>query len=1015
MHIDKHHDVMECSGRNGIKHRLPAGSSAVSFFLALFLWFSANPAVAMVETDSASQSSSGEAIGTAFLGEDVLWRPRESLIFHIWNEDGDGFEVDFTLRDMETYMQGQRPVKLWVVAPDGQVAAEKLIEPSRNPAGQERHRDGIYDMGQDFRYRAWHRAFSDNGYPEDRERNPYLEHPEKLDASKYSLRVPAAGKGAYRLVVLASWDNWISVDLDRPMPMAVHAGNGPLYVHPGRLAGGAYLYVPEFTRELGLAMTEEIEPFNWSLDLFDPQGERAAEIRADRFYNYAVYEPEYRGDVYRLEVEGETTGACLHIEGVPALLAPDRETAELFKRTIEIDDQERLTSHPFQRTLNRWRDGLTEAELAVDTDIDTSAINDQEIRGLVEETIEILAKQSPDPADEAYRGLTGGRGDIATMARAASTDHAENPFYADAALIRRIALGQIETHRGFQPHFSWRDNAQDLPTTFDLPVTNPFGGPLRSNYIDFEPGRKRHLENVLLPLKPYLDEALPGEIVEALKKPYELWTYARSVEHMGESSNKWAMNIDFMQGIGKLLDHPERIERLVDRQLDRLLTPAAVGRANPDPTPYRSQAGYTFAGPADIGMTGAGYVSEQWGFDAGYADNTERYMRNLFFARPEDGRIIEYFEQLYFINTHLSLPIDGRHPTDNLRRQIVSPSDSFSRLEQHTNRSGLPSELKDRITYGDLWHREPEPRRPWPALAEEPFTKVLDNQYYFINTGEYYSIHYGGEASPHWRTFNTSQAFGDGSADFVGYGDGMRGIPQRKSANPGGLSAVFVPGTGPTILALNQSPVYANTLWGMLPEPITEYCDGNMDPEMIACGFNDAVTSFCSESRVYRKRGEFIHAPISYSRTLRFQDDRIIVSLDFMAMRDLDLQELNEAIPFFAHGDRAFRFYDRDFRPINEWDAADSRPDAADLRAFWFGNPESGAGSTVIFEDTVESAWVKESADRSGRLHVNVRSLQLPMPNRLRAGQHHRLRYVIHSHSGPVAAEDLQQIAEELD
>ena len=52
----------------------------------------------------------GEVAGTDYLGPDVLWRPREWLIFHMHDSEGTGFDLTVTARDMNTYLQGQRPL-----------------------------------------------------------------------------------------------------------------------------------------------------------------------------------------------------------------------------------------------------------------------------------------------------------------------------------------------------------------------------------------------------------------------------------------------------------------------------------------------------------------------------------------------------------------------------------------------------------------------------------------------------------------------------------------------------------------------------------------------------------------------------------------------------------------------------------------------------------------------------------------------------------------------------------------
>ncbi|MCF7837909.1 MAG: hypothetical protein K9N49_04695, partial [Candidatus Marinimicrobia bacterium] len=134
-------------------------------------------------------------VGTDYLGPDVLWRPREWLVFHMLDDAGTGFDLEFTVRDMNIYMQGPRRVLFWVIGPEGETLHQSFMEDDGVVAGNEQYRDGIYDVYQDYRYREWHRIHSPGGYPPGKQRSPYLAHPERLPYRRTTATVPAGGPG----------------------------------------------------------------------------------------------------------------------------------------------------------------------------------------------------------------------------------------------------------------------------------------------------------------------------------------------------------------------------------------------------------------------------------------------------------------------------------------------------------------------------------------------------------------------------------------------------------------------------------------------------------------------------------------------------------------------------------------------------------------------------------------------------------------------------------------------------
>jgi hypothetical protein len=308
----------------------------------------------------------GVAPGTDWLGPDVLWRPREWLIFHMHDAEGGGFGLDLTVRDMNTYMQGPRPLHVAVVGPQDQILLRHLMPDDGITTGNDAQRDGIYDTYADFRYREWQRHHTDS--KPGKARSPYLHHPEQLPLRQLHLDVPDGGPGLYRVTIIASWDHWLSITPSRPIPTGVHPGPGPLYVVGNRLAAGAYLWVPATTQHLGLSLSEEIEPFRGKLELTNASGTVVAQRQARTFSTYIVDESPQPESVYRVSVSGPETGASLHIRGVPPVLSPDATTARLLHGGMEVDGAGRATLHHHQRVFDHWQDDLS-ASARLDTSV----------------------------------------------------------------------------------------------------------------------------------------------------------------------------------------------------------------------------------------------------------------------------------------------------------------------------------------------------------------------------------------------------------------------------------------------------------------------------------------------------------------------------------------------------------------------------------------------------------------------------------------------------------------------
>ncbi len=265
------------------------------------------------------------AADSEILGPGKYWRPRENMTFYLYDRMGGSFTLSVDVRDMNVYLEGARPAFLFLVDPNGKIVDRKFVEDDGVVKNDYVYKDGVSDLFMDFRYREYHRHNSPGGKIPGKKRSPLLDDPGKITPRAVTLSAPASSpKGTYRLAVSGCWDHWFSVTPSRKLEAGIHPGQCALYLYRDQLRK-AYLYLPENTRDLAIALSEEIEPFNWEVKT--PIGN----VRTSKnFYNFTVIRNAPRDRVIPFEVSGRTTGAMLHLNGAPFLLCESEEAAKLF-------------------------------------------------------------------------------------------------------------------------------------------------------------------------------------------------------------------------------------------------------------------------------------------------------------------------------------------------------------------------------------------------------------------------------------------------------------------------------------------------------------------------------------------------------------------------------------------------------------------------------------------------------------------------------------------------------------
>lgn len=873
-----------------LKRMISAGAAA--------LLLGAAGCIAPEKTENATPEERENAVGTAYLGEDVLWRPRENLLFHMKDELGSGFRLRFTVRDMNTYIHAPAPLYFQVVGPDDRILVSARLEDDGITGGNFVHQDGIYDPFADFRYRQYHRANTPGGMPPGKSRSPYLRNPEKLPFRVVELDVPAGGKGLYRVLVTGRWDHFISMTSDRPIPTAIHPGTGPLAV-VGKSLAKSWFYVPEDAKDIVISVTEEELPYSVKMTLRDESGKIVDSAKAKGFCTFLMPRNIRKGAVYQLEIAGAKPGTCLHGRGFPFVFAPDAATAKAIRGGLEMDEKGRTSLHHFTRVFRNWSDRLKAADLEVKAapGRHKKTLEFQKTKFTLKQVAEALKKQNLDPASPEFGSLEGrfprGPRYIDVLVAAASLDVPGNPYYGNRSLVNRCLLAAVPLMNRMSSIY--RFDGADMPFIRPDKVTEFWDVSTRSNWygLGLDPW------HVSIPsgLGRLLDQ-FPAEVRDSWKQVYRLWASGRKNMHVAEVSNQWGYNMSSMVRIYNWLGDAD-LKMEIQRAQRLVASPNLYGRIEPDRTSFDDRIGKL---DTDAGFTDAGYMPEQFGFDGEYTCEQTWLWGDIWKQFPCEDTV-RWFDRFNILKTHLTmLKRDGQEKNFNTFSHTCSPTDLNFRTRYMTHKNGQPAEMIGRVTYLDLWKGEKgvAPAKPWPCLEPGDFVRKIAEKYLFIKSGRTYSILYTGPRLQPWCDWSEIVLRGTNSLDLdgpaaMGYGG------YDRATKPGALSGVYMQGYGVAILGQNHTVGDSNTVWGRARKPLFRvWRKADVNPEVFASCYAQPEISFRENEKRYVIREKIPLVPLDVTRTLQFDGEKIHVRGEIRALADFDCQELNHSIPFAA-------------------------------------------------------------------------------------------------------------------
>lgn len=841
----------------------------------------------------------GKTAGTAYLGDDVLWRPRENLLFHMKDGLGTGFNLRFTVRDMNTYVHAPAPVYFQVAGPDDRILVSKRLEDDGITGGSFEHQDGIYDPFADFRYRQYHRANSPGGMPPEKTRSPYLRNPEKLPFRVVNLKVPAGGKGLYRVLVTGRWDHFISMTPDRPIPTAVHPGAGSLTA-VGKTLEKSWFHVPENAKDIVISVTEEELPYSAGITIRDESGKVLESVTAKGFCTFVMPKTIRKGAVYQLELSNTKPGTSLHGRGFPFVFAPDAATAKAIHGGLEIDGKGRSSLHHFTRVFNRWSDGLKKSDLEVKVSppAEKKQFAQQKTNFTLQQVETALKMQNLNPESPEFGRLDGrfqrGPRYIDVLVAAAACSDPANPYCGNRALVNRCLLAAARLMNVMSPGYRFGDGL-DMPFARPDAVKEFWDVSTRSNWygLGLDPW------HVSVPVG--LDDLVrqfPPEVLASWKQAYRLWASGRRNMHVGEVSNQWGYNMRSVVHIYNWLGD-EDLKEEIQRNQRLVATPNLYGRIEPDRTAFDRRLGRL---DTDAGLTDAGYMPEQFGFDGEYTCEQTWLWGDIWKQFPSDYTV-RWFDQFNILKTHLTmLKRDGKEQNFNTFSHTCSPTDLNFRTRYMTHKNGQPAEMIGRVTYLDLWKgkKGTVPAKPWPCLEPGDFIRNIAHKYLFVKSGRTYSILYTGPRLQPWCDWSAIVLRGSNSLDFdgpaaMGYGG------YDRATKPGALSGVYIQGYGAAILGQNHTAGDSNTVWGRAAAPLFNvWRKADVNPDVFASCYAQPEISFDEKEKRYTITEKIPRVPLTVTRILLFDGEKIHVQGRITALADFEGRELNHSIPFAA-------------------------------------------------------------------------------------------------------------------
>jgi len=190
----------------------------------------------------------------------------------------------------------------------------------------------------------------------------------------------------------------------------------------------------------------------------------------------------------------------------------------------------------------------------------------------------------------------------------------------------------------------------------------------------------------------------------------------------------------------------------------------------------------------------------------------------------------------------------------------------------------------------------------------------------------------------------------------------------------GGLSGIWTPDYGHSLMAANWSPTTHHGLTATLTDGLRYWEDYLVHEHVLDVDAGELTFT-----------GRVEALPIAYERRYTFGDDSLSVALSLTVEEDVELADLVETIPIARGGwkERGARIVAND---VNTGDVATDSFRIVD---------ERGAGMQVDLDGERDLRLVPDGLQTSGWRQLQIGRVEIVLPANLQAGTTHNLAYTI--------------------
>ncbi len=792
--------------------------------------------------------------------------------------------------------------------------------------------------------------------------------------------------GVYQVRVVAYGPLAVRVELPRELPWGWCAQNGRFLPFAGQ-PDTMHVFVPPHAEQLRLR--------GGPVRVLDERGAVLADLDAGGSATIPVARTEV---VWRVELPAD--GWRMTAADLPLILCPTEEAAHAIHGSVEMLDDGTVVCHRFQARVAEVLREVLAPEHVGDTEALIVPLSERREAWLADPlrsavlmrsylpTIEpSLRSQNLDPDSHWGGSLDGWQ------------EFADKPG-VEGRWDRLHGIDGL--YAGASSNYDWAAEHLALAALYDDP-TNPYFG--REELLwraaaaalrDLMALSEAEVWPGVADLDPY-----PGMMAFAIGNK-TLPVYARAAPHLPERvRDVWT------EGVRRIIDRCFADELVTCRNQSShyLVSNQAFADGSGDPR-ARAMA-RLWARRWLRGMDPSGYHMEAIGPDASYIGMTHWY-EAVYYRMSGDPVVLESLRRSYRLFNHTVGPEpEGRMLGGFNFNHRVGEGFYF---EQFGGARGI---LDDVLPEVGLWAGEPPteadveaarervsafldaptvppyPRHTtprylyfaeadrsgvWPCMEPEPFLRVVDDEWLFVNRPGYYAVCYLGKPAGDFyvrRRHEFRTAYPD---DGESTGANLTDMKRITPFVGGGLSGVWTRDYGHSLMAANWSPTTHHGIIATDADGLRWWEDYHAHEHSIDADAGSLTVS-----------GRIEGQPITYQRRYVFGDDALEVAVTLTAEEDVRLARLVECVPIARGG----------------WKARGATIEAAGQDAggatvsLFRVTDDTGAGVQFVLDDEHALALIPDGLKTYGWRQLQIGRVEIELPAAPAAGESIELRYVI--------------------